>query len=95
MIHFNFMEAFINLKQYSYAIIHYEFFTKKLFNNLGLLPSEKLTSLYKRIKSQEANPVSNIDLSKIDNEMIREFDFGGVLFCEIKYFKFLYNFVQL
>ncbi len=92
VIHYNFMEALVNLKQHSYALIHYEFFTKKLYNDLKIAPSKKLAALYRDIKSQESNPVSSMDLNKIDDEMIKEFDFGGVLFCDIKYFKFLYNY---
>lgn len=52
IIHLDFIEALINLKQYSYALIHYEFFTKKLFNDLAIAPSRKLTELYKKIKQK-------------------------------------------
>ena len=92
VIHFNFMEAFVNLNQHSSALIHYEFFTKRLYNDIKIAPSNKLVALYRDIKSQKSNPVLSMDLDKIDQEMIEEFDFGGVIFCDIKYFKFLYNY---
>lgn len=92
IIHFNFMQALVNLNQYSYALIHYEFFTKRLYNDLKVAPSKKLAGLYQNIKSQESNQVLSMDLNKIDDEMIEEFDFGGVIFCDIKHFKFLYNY---
>lgn len=92
IIHLNFMEALINLKQHSYALIHYEFFTRRLFNDLGVVPSKKLTELYKKIKQKEDNPNSSIDLNKIDDEMSKEFNLGGVVFCDAEHFKFLYNY---
>ena len=94
IIHFTFMEALVNLKQHSYALIHYEFFTRKLYNDLKVIPSKKLTELYKIIKRREEDNELNekMDLRKIDNEMTKEFNLGGVMFCNLNYFKFIYNY---
>lgn len=92
IIHLSFMEALVNLNQQSYALIHYEFYTRKVFNDLGVVPSKKLTQLYKKIKQNEDESFDKMDLNQIDNEMTKEFDFGGVLFCDIENFKFLYNY---
>lgn len=92
IIHLSFMEALVNLKQQSYALIHYEFYTRKVFNDLGVVPSKKLTQLYKKIKQNEDEVLDKINLNQIDNEMTKEFNFGGVLFCDIENFKFLYNY---
>lgn len=53
VIHMNFMEALAKLKQESYALIHYEFFTRKLYNDLGEKPSRDLVELYKKIKDKK------------------------------------------
>lgn len=93
LIHVSFMEALVELKQNSYALIHYEFFTKKLFNDLNMVPSKRLKQVYKKIKAkEEEEPTLDIDLNKIDSELLKEFDFGGIIYCDIEYFKFLYNY---
>lgn len=93
LIHINFIEALLELKENSYALIHYEFFTKKMFNDLNIVPSKKLKQVYKKIKFKEEQDTSlNMDLNRLDNEMVKEFDFRGVIYCDIEYFKFSYNY---
>ncbi len=65
IIHLSFMEALINLNQHSYALVHYEFFTKKLLNDLGIAPSKKLLDIHKRIQSNEDTTHERIDLNTI------------------------------
>lgn len=91
-IHHSFMEALINLDQHSYALIHYEFFTKKLFNDLEIVPSKETKEIYKKIKNKQESNSQNIDLNKIDEEMLKSFNFTGVMFCGLDYFKFMYNY---
>lgn len=92
IIHISFMEALVNLKQQSYALIHYEFYTRRLFTDLGIIPSKKLTQLYKKIKEKEDDYSSRIDLNHVEDEMTKEFNFGGVIFCGKEIFKFIYNY---
>lgn len=92
IIHHNFMEALIKLNQHSYALIHYEFFTKKLFHDLNIVPSEETKAIYKKIMVKEEDSKANIDLNKIDEEMVKGFNFTGLMFCELEYFKFMYNY---
>nr|WP_300004387.1 BTAD domain-containing putative transcriptional regulator [Tissierella sp.] len=92
IIHYTFMETLVSLKQQSYALIHYEFYTRKLYTDLGVVPSKKLRELYKKIKQKEENPSARIDLNHLDSEMTKEFNFGGVIFCDKEIFKFLYNY---
>lgn len=92
LINISFIEALLELKQNSYALIHYEFFTKKLFTDLTIVPSKKLKEVYKKIKLKEKESFSNIDLNIIDSEMSKEFDGEGIIYCDIEYFKYLYNY---
>lgn len=92
IIHLSFMEALVNLDQHSYALIHYEYFTKKLYNDLGIAPSKSLTQLYKKIKNNESDSNEDVDLNKIDRRLVKKFDYGGVIFCDVEYFTFIYNY---
>lgn len=92
IIHLNFMNALIKLDQHSYASLHYEFYTKKIFNDLGIKPSQKLKELYKKIKIKDDTSYKKIDLNKIDSEIGKDFNFPGAMVCDVDYFKFIYSY---
>ena len=92
VIHMNFMEALAKLKQESYALIHYEFFTRKLYNDLGEKPSRDLVELYKKIKDKKNTDYRDVDLNTMGLKMVKEFDLDRAHLCELHYFKFLYSY---
>lgn len=95
MINLNFMEALVKLNQESYALIHYDFFTRKLYNDLGEKPSRKIIELYKEIRIKESKDYSNLDLNSINSEMVKGFELDKVEMCDLHYFKFLYTYEKL
>lgn len=92
IIHLDFMNALIKLDQYAYASLHYEFYTKKVYKDLGIKPSKKLKEIYKKIKKKDDSSYKKIDLNKIDQEIEKDFDFPGAMLCDVDYFKFIYSY---
>lgn len=92
IIHMNFMEALANVGQESYAILHYKFFTKKLYNDLRETPSRDIVELYKKIKSIRKTDYENVDLNDVNLRMVEDFDLKRAHYCELHYFKFLYTY---
>lgn len=95
IIHLNFMEALLNLEEETYALIHYEFFTKKLYNDLGEKPSRKLIELYKEIRAREDKDYLDVDLNTVNSKLIEKLDFDRAKFCDLHYFKFLYAYEKI
>lgn len=95
IINLNFMEALLNLEEETYALIHYEFFTKKLYNDLGEKPSRKLLELYKEIREREDKDFLDVDLNTVNSRLIEKLDFDRAKLCDIHYFKFLYTYEKI
>lgn len=86
-----FMEALMEVGQRRYALSHYEYYTSKLYNDLGTVPSNAIKELYKGLQNQEDNLKNSINLNIIDRELETDRYKKGALICELHYFKFLYN----
>lgn len=95
IINLNFMEALLNLEEETYALIHYEFFTKKLYNDLGEKPSRKLLELYKEIRQREDKDFLDVDLNTVNSRLLEKLDFDRAKLCDIHYFKFLYTYEKI
>ncbi len=91
-IHIFFIESLVNLGQNQYALNHYKYFTTKMYNDLGEVPSNRLKDLYKKIKSREEKNYSFISLGVLDEVLAESNHLEGALICDNSYFKFLYNF---
>lgn len=92
IIHQYYIESLVNIGQVRCALNHYSFYTSKMYNDLGVSPSNKIVSIYKKIKLIEENHSSNVVLATLDNELKECRDYAGALICENFYFKFLYNY---
>lgn len=91
IIHIYFIESLLNLGQTRYALNHYKYFTTKMYNELGISPSNKLKELYKKIKSKEDKSSIIVNLTTLDGEL-RDYDnFEGALLCDKHCFQLLYN----
>lgn len=92
MIHILFIEALIQCNQKAYANNHYQYYTSKLYNDLGIKPSQQMKDLYKRLQSYEEVAATGIvNLSLLDESLEEDTRDGGILICDKSYFKFLYN----
>ena len=92
IIHIYFLEALIAIGQEKYATSHYEYYTTKFYNDLGVAPSPKSRQVYKKLQSKKDKKDDQIvDLNIIRN-VLREDNTKGALICDFDYFKFLYNF---
>lgn len=92
IIHTYYIEALANIGQVRCALAHYTYYTSKMYNDLGTLPSTKMVSVYKKIKLRDESVSPNLALSTLDNELKDCKDYVGALVCDNFYFKFLYNF---
>lgn len=91
-IYLNLMEALVELEQKEYALRHYEFFTKKLYNDLRIPPSKRVIEFYKKNKFKSDTSDSIVNLNTINGELDMESDSKNVVFCDHDNFKFIYNY---
>lgn len=71
------------------AATHYDYVTNFFYTQLGVNPSEELSSLYKQIK-QTVNS-AEIDLNAIKKSLDEQQMINGAFFCEYEFFKDLYR----
>lgn len=91
VLHIYFIEALMEIGEKSYALSHYEYITSRMYNNLGIAPSQRMRELYQRLKFYDENIQKPIDIRGLDEELEDVNEKYGALLCEPYYFKFLYN----
>lgn len=91
IIHIYFIESLLNLGQTRCALNHYNFFTVKLYGDLGVSPSNQLKALYQKIKTHEEDSTTILNLNNLDEELRDSDSLEGALVCDKNYFKLLYN----
>ncbi|HZJ82723.1 MAG TPA: bacterial transcriptional activator domain-containing protein, partial [Clostridia bacterium] len=92
MIHVFFIESLIKANQKLYASNHYQYYTSKVYNDLGLKPSQQMRDLYKRLVSHEEIAATGIvNLSMLGKVLEDTSTDKGVLICDKSYYKFLYS----
>ncbi len=89
-LHTYFLEALIALKEYRYALSHYNYITTKMYKDVGVRPSTGLKNLYRRLL-METDENEEVDPFFIDKKLTEEELLEGSIFCETDYFKFAYN----
>jgi len=83
------INALVKSGSYSAAIDHYSYITNFFFTQLGITPSEELTSLYKQVR--QVDNVTEMDLVAI-RESLNEIDsHKGAFYCEYEFFKDVYR----
>jgi len=88
-IHICLMEAMLKLGQIKSAMSHYEYISSLLSKELGVKSSPGLKEIYKKIQSYY-DEQGETDLNSIKNKL-EEGPVEGALFCDLDYFKFLFN----
>lgn len=91
IIHIYFIESLINVGQNRAALDHYKYFTSKLYNDLGVVPSNQMKILYRRIKSQDEKSSVAISLNNLDEELRKSSNIEGALLCDKNCFQVLYD----
>jgi len=90
VIHIFFMEALLELKEYKHALSHYNYITGRMYRELSVKPSPALKGIYSRIVAGENNNHST-DLSTLTESFSFDYEKEGALFCDIEYFRTIYN----
>ncbi|WP_296972009.1 BTAD domain-containing putative transcriptional regulator [Tepidanaerobacter sp. EBM-38] len=89
--HVYFLESLLELKEYKNALSHYNYITGKLYKEMSIGPTPELESIYRKITSdKEERPEKN--LTQISLRMTNSDAVNGALFCDLDYFKTIYNF---
>jgi tetratricopeptide (TPR) repeat protein len=89
VLHIYFIEALLKLGQMKHALSHYEYVTSYFYRELGVKPSAVMRNLYKKIQAHNEEK-GEMTLSQIKIRLEEE-NISGALFCDLDYFKFIYN----
>lgn len=102
-----FMEALIKTDQREYALNHYEYFTRKLYNDLKMKPSQEIKNVYNLIR--DGSPKKEVDdgqeessetilrsklLERTKTEkalLSKKCSCNNISSCNLKLFNFLYE----
>lgn len=88
-IHICLMETMLKLGQIKSAMSHYEYISSLLSNEIGVKSTPGLKEIYRKIQ-RYYDEQGETDISNIKNKL-EEGPMEGALFCDLDYFKFLYN----
>lgn len=89
VLHIYYMEALLKIGQIKQAMSHYEYTTYKLYKDFGIKPSMAMKDIYRKIQIENEEKVVT-DLFFIEKRL-KDTDFKGAMYCDLEYFKFLYN----
>ncbi|HHY42397.1 MAG TPA: hypothetical protein GX514_06075 [Thermoanaerobacterales bacterium] len=90
-IHIYFLEALIELKQFKSALSHYNYITSKMYQEFYIEPTPALRNIYKRITADHSeNRIA--DLLSLGRDLAEDDKMEGALYCELDYFKSIFNF---
>jgi DNA-binding SARP family transcriptional activator len=89
-LHVFFLEALLDLKEYKNALSHYNYITGRMYRELSVKPSPALKGIYSKIVAGEKN-IQKADLSTLSKSFTYADDMEGALFCDIEYFRTIYN----
>ena len=88
-IHICLMETMLKLGQIKSAMSHYEYISSMLSKEMGIKSSLGLKEIYRKIR-RYYDEQGETDISNIKNKL-EEGPMEGALFCDLDYFKFLFN----
>ena len=88
-IHIFLMEAMLKLGQITNAKNHYDYATVLIEKEVGIQSSQGLKNIHRKIMNSLSEK-ADIDIGNIDGKL-EENQEGGALYCDLDYFKLLYN----
>lgn len=88
--HLYLMEALLEMKEYRYALSHYNYLSTKMYKDIGVRPSSSIVEIYRKIL-RETDENEELDAYFIDKKLIEGEIVEGSLICEKDHFKFIYN----
>lgn len=89
--HVYFLDALVELHEYKNALNHYNYVTARLYKEMSVRPTPELKAIYRKITAGSKDDFEK-NLAQISNTIINEDIVNGALFCELDYFKAIYNF---
>lgn len=88
-LNIHYMESLLKTGQVKQAMSYYEYITHKLYKDLGIKPSTAMKNIYRKIQIENEEKIES-DLFFIEKRLMND-EGAGALFCDIDYFKFIYN----
>ena len=89
-LHVFFLEALLELGEYKQALSHYNYITGRMFREMSVKPSPVLKGMYRRIVAGDKN-IHSTDISVLTRNFSFDDDMEGALFCDLEYFRTIYN----
>ena len=89
-LHVFFLEALLELGEYKHALSHYNYITGRMFREMSVKPSPVLKGMYRRIVAGDKN-IHSTDISVLTRNFSFDDDMEGALFCDLEYFRTIYN----
>lgn len=87
--HIFYMEALINMGQIKHALSYYEYTTYKMYKDYDMKPSLAMKDMYRRLQLANGEKIVT-DLYFIEKRL-KDTEIQGAMYCDLEYFKFLYN----
>jgi DNA-binding SARP family transcriptional activator len=88
-LHVFFLEALLEMKEYKNALSHYNYITGRMYRELSVKPTPALKGVYSRIIA--GDNLKRADISTLSKSLTQADDMEGALFCDIEYFRTIYN----
>jgi DNA-binding SARP family transcriptional activator len=89
-LHVFFLEALLELGEYKHALSHYNYITGRMYREMSVTPSPVLKGMYRRIVAG-GRDIHSTDISVLARNFSFDDDMEGALFCDIEYFRTIYN----
>lgn len=85
-----YLEALLELKEYSLALSHYNYITERISRELSVKPSAAMKNMYIKITAGEQN-VRKAELWDLSSQFAEYGEPQGALCCELDYFRVICN----
>lgn len=87
--HIYYMEALKEMGQIKHALSYYEYTTYKMYKDYDMKPSIAMKDLYRKLQIANGEKIIT-DLYFIEKRL-KDSEVQGAMYCDLEYFKFLYN----
>ncbi len=89
-LHIYFLESLVKLEDYKTALSHYNYITGKMYREMSIRPTPALRNIYRDIVAAGQDE-ENASITQIEKKFKEEDQVEGALYCDLDYFKTIYN----
>jgi two-component SAPR family response regulator len=89
-LHIYFLEALMHMGEIRNVLSHCNYITSRLYKDMGVKPSSAMRNIYRKLQA-ETEEYGETDINNIGEKLFDIDNTQGALFCDIDYFKVIYN----